>query len=195
MQIRRVESVIAPLLLAASFCGGCSDKSAGLTFTSLQDHRRFADTFTDAYSARNENGDTDIVLIDDATERSVVAGKPIGPVRQIMHIRILWSPSRDMKSDDPAASNASIHWYVMGSDRTQMIEYSGTAFVYASKAMWGDKLKLRIDNARLKPCVSRGNLKDPVGAARIEGTIYATDNHRIVSQLLADVRTTVADTQ
>lgn len=194
MRIRIVRALITPLLLAAaSLCAGCSDKTAGLTLTSLSDHHKFADTFTKAYAARNDYGDLDVVLVDDATERSVTAGALVGPVHQIMHIRILWSPSRDMKSDDPAASNASIHWYVMGADRTQMIEYSGTAFVYAGTTLWGDQRKLRIDNARLKPAMTRGDLKDPVGAAKIEGTIYATDNNRIVNRVLAELQTTVAD--
>lgn len=196
VRIRIVRALIAPLLLAAvSLCAGCSDKAAGLTLTSLRDNHKFADTFTKAYAARNDNGDMDVVLVDDATQRSVTAGTLIGPVHQIMHIRILWSPSRDMKSDDPAASNASIHWYVMGVDRTQMIEYSGTAFVYAGTTLWGNQRKLRIDNARLKPAMARGDLKDPIGPARVEGTIYATDNDQIVNHLLAEVQTTVADTR
>lgn len=196
VRTRIIRALIAPLLLAAaSLCAGCSDTAAGLTLTSLRDHHKFADSFTHAYAARNNNGDMDIVLVDDATEQSVKAGRLVGPVHQIMHIRILWSPSRDMKSDDPAASNASIHWYVMGVDRTQVIEYSGTAFVYAGKSLWGDQHKLRIDNAPLKPAMTRGDLKDPIGPARVEGTIYAIDNDHIVHQLLAELRMTVADTR
>lgn len=195
IQLLGASSASFLLLAVASLCGGCSDKSAGLTLTSLRDHHKFADTFTNAYAARNDNGDLDVVLVDNATERSVAAGKLVGPVRQIMHIRVLWSPPRDMKSDDPAASNASIHYYVIGSDRSQMIEYTGTAFVYASKSMWGDRQKLRIDNARLKPAMARGDLRDPVGPARVEGTVYATRNNQIVNNLLAEVQTIVADTR
>ncbi len=182
-----------PLVLAAICCGvGCSDKAAGLTLTSLKDHRKFAETFTNAYASRNDNGDLDVVLVDDATERAVAAGKRIEPVHQIMHVRVLWHPSRDMKADDPAASNASIHWYVMGANRGEMIEYQGTAFINVSRTTFTDRLKLSIVNARLKPVITRGDLKDPIGPSRVEGTIYARDNVQIVNRLLAEVRTSVA---
>ena len=45
-----------------------------------------------------------------------------------MHIRVLWTPSREMKA---VATNAAIKWYVISDSSPQdYLEYSGTGFVY-----------------------------------------------------------------
>jgi len=192
----RFPSALPLVLVLGAIFGtvGCSDSAAGLTLTSIKTHKEFADTFTNAYATRNINGNLDVVLVDYATEQALASGRFLGPAHQIMHIRVLWSPTRDMKPDDPADSNASIHWYIMGAGRDRaapMIQYSGTAFVYTSKS-WTNLLQLDIRNATLKPVIARGDVQDPIGPSKVEGTVYARTSERIVNQLLAEVRQSAA---
>ena len=96
-----------------------------MTITSINKNETWKQGFTQAWMSKNSNGDFDVVLVDQACEQAMNGAPMSAPVRQVMHIRILWSPTRDMKA---VVSNASVKWYVIGRSRPEdVLEYSGIA--------------------------------------------------------------------
>lgn len=166
-----------------------------LTVHSTGQNKSFVQQFARAYITRNAEGDVDIVLLDQAAERGLDRMAPPGeaPVRQVMHLRVLWNPMRDQKADHSVASNAAIHWYVMGNTpatAADVLEYAGTAFVTIDDGAAPSELTIR--NAVLRPVACRGGLCDPVGAATIAGTIHVRRDRKRVYQALDTVRSAIA---
>ena len=178
--------MLACLLMLAGGTGCASQP--GLTLTSIDHKQTYSQTFTQAYTAKNENGDTDVVLIDQATQQSLEGQTSTAPVRQVMHIRIVWSPTRDMKA---VASNAAVRWYVIGRSSPQdLLQYAGIAFVSCSSD--DTTATLKIHNALLKPTGEHGSLIDPIGSSRVEGTFVARQNSEAVSKVLNSLKSAVA---
>ena len=167
---------------------GCATRPS-LMLTSSRQHQTYRQEFTRAYACRNDAGGTDVVLVDKATEQSM-RGQPMSdPARQIMHIRVMWLPTRDMKA---VASNAAIKWYVIGRSAPQdVMAYSGTAFVYLDSDD-ENSIKVKVTNATLKCGQPQGNMIDPVGPSTMEGTIVARSDAGMVKKLLGDMRTAMA---
>lgn len=183
-------------LLAAALLGillplgsaGCAAERPRLTLTSLSNHQSYEQRFTSAYAARTPEG-VDVVL---ASDESAGGKGDAANLRQIMHVRVLWSPDRAVKVDGPASTNASIHWYVFagGGGRTDWVEYTGTGLVTLDPD--GDTTKVVVRNAALAPVGQPNGLHDPVGSTRFEGKVVARVNGRRVADLLAEARTTLA---
>jgi hypothetical protein len=112
------------------------------------------------------------------------------PVRQILHLRVLWQPERDLKVSDAAASNASVHWYVLGGQPKGILEYTGTAFV--STTSFSDLIRVHVQNAQVKALPTTAGLYDPVGPSKLEGAVFAHENAKIVNQLLNEINPSVA---
>lgn len=163
---------------------GCAN-SHELTLTSLEHRQSYSQGFTQAYACRNVNGDIDLVLIDRASEQALNGAPDATPVRQVMHIRVVWAPTRDMKA---VTSNASVKWYVIGRSRPRdLLEYSGIAFVSFQD---GDAtMTFNVRNAQLTPSGNHGNLIDPVGKSQLEGTITAQNDSQAVDKILASMQT------
>ena len=185
---------LAILLCGVLLLGGCaSNPDQGLTLQSIKQGKAFDPRFAAAYCARESGGDMDIVLLDRAVAPAG-GGRDRAPVRQVMYIRVLWNPMHDMKADHLSASNATVHWYVMGdaaATSCDILEYAGTAFVALEPADGGTDLTIR--DASLRPVACRGNLCDPVGACTIHGTIRAIESGSRVREALSKVRTAVAE--
>ncbi|HET6247390.1 MAG TPA: hypothetical protein VFE47_06830 [Tepidisphaeraceae bacterium] len=186
-------SLSTPTLLALALAlplssVGCAS-APELTLTSIDHSQCYRQGFTQAYTSRDANGDVDVVLLDQASEEALSGkGASNPPVRQVMHIRILWSPTSDMKA---VVSNASVRWYVIGRSNPQdVLEYSGIAFV--SMDQNDDDCKLRVRNAVLKPSGNHGALNDPIGPSRLEGTFTAHADPGKVNRVLGTLKTTVA---
>jgi hypothetical protein len=174
-----------------SLATGCAGHAGGMTLTSMRTQQTFNQGFADAYLGRNENGDMDVVLIDTATADLLAGNTPASPVRQIMQLRILWQPQRDLKVTDSASCNATVHWYVIRSQPRGILEYTGTAFVYTTSL--GDLFRVHIQNAQVRPLPCSAGLSDPVGPSKIEGAVFAHANPAIVAELLSQVHTPVTD--
>jgi hypothetical protein len=172
-------------ITAASFSTGCAGHAGGITLTSLRTHEKFDQGFADAYLSHNANGDLDVVLIDSATAAALAGRQSDVPVHQILHLRVLWQPERDLKVTDAAASNASVHWYVMGGNPRGMLEYTGTAFV--STQSFSDLFRVHVQNAEVHPLPTTCGLCDPVGPSKLEGAVFAHEDARIVNELLSEV--------
>jgi hypothetical protein len=177
-------------LAAAGVSAGCAGHAGGITLTSMRTHAQYDQGFADAYLCHNTNGDLDIVLIDTATAQSLAGQSSNAPVRQILHLRVLWQPERDLKVNDSAACNASVHWYVLGGHPKGVLEYTGTAFV--STTSFSDLIRVHVQNAQVKALPTTAGLYDPVGPSKMEGAVFARENAKIVNQLLNEINPSVA---
>jgi hypothetical protein len=182
--------------MALSVLGtGCASEGPHpqLMLTSVGHDRTFAQQFSHAFVSRDPDGTTDLVLVDRAAEGALIGMNGSAPVRQIMHLRVLWNPKRDQKAEHASGSNATVHWYVMGNtpqSSCDILEYSGTAFVLVNDSEDGTDLTIR--NATIKLVACRGDLQDPVGSCTLAGTIHATENRGRVREVLNCVCTVVS---
>ena len=146
--------------------------------------------FDQGYVSRDVHGDTDVVLAVDANHP---AGRP-GVLKQVMHIRVMWHSDRITKWEGAPDTNASIRWYVFTDHdgRPEMIEYAGTGTVALRSD--ADHTSVTVENAQLHPAFSQGQLSDPIGASKFEGTVVAVPDRQHVEELLSEVRTTLAAT-
>src|SRR5437867_2428010 len=83
-----------------------------------------------------------------------------------------------------SATNAAIHWYVLGSSsqRNEVIHYAGTGFVSVDAS--SRSADLDIMRADLKMRDHAGDLIDPIGDCRITGSASADANNAMVEQYL-----------
>jgi hypothetical protein len=184
---RSLACLIVALLVFVG-AAGCAGPQTDLKVTSIASRQTYRQPFTQAYYRRDGLGNVDVVVVDDAAQQNLSGQRTSAPVRQIMHIRVLWVPSRDMKA---VASNASIKWYVIGDSNPQdVLEYSGSGFVAVNQN--GDMTSVSVQNAVLHPSDKHGSLVDPVGHAKIKGTIVARAGEAAVRQLLNDLHTALA---
>lgn len=184
----RSGAVLIPIALIG--CAGTPQQE--LTLQSPEHHQTFIQRFSNAYLSRTGDGDVDIVLIDRATRQRLDGKSDDAPTRQVMHMRVLWNPKRDQKADHNSASNATVHWYVMGNTHAspaEVLEYEGTAFVSIDDST---PAELTIRNATVHPVACRGGLCDPVGPSILYGTVHANHDARRVRQVLTEVRSTLA---
>jgi hypothetical protein len=175
---------------------GCAAEKPTLTLTCQQKGNVYEQRFAHAYTGRCPRG-VDVVLASDLPTSSgdVVGARPAAAssseaegLRQIMHIRVLWSPDHAVKLDAPAATNASIRWFVFrGAD---LVEYAGTGFVSLDPD--DETTKVTIRNASLAPVAKQGALQDPIGLARFEGKLVAKNDRKRVDDLLSEMKTTQA---
>lgn len=184
----RIASFSLALIAMVLLPMGCASEP-DVRVTSLRQHQTFRQDFTQAYAAQSADGGTDVVFVDPAAQQVLQRQDMTAPVRQILHLRVMWSPTRDMRA---VTSNAAIQWYVIGRSNPQdVLEYAGTAFVYLEPNSDGTVL-VRIREANLKPLQNHGNLTDPVGPSKIQGAMVARKDAQAVTRLLSEVQTTLA---
>ena len=185
IRLSAIAAVLAGIWLAG---GGCAAPATSLTVTSLETRQCYRQGFTDAFARRDAHGDVDVVL---ACDTPTADGKVHADLKQVLHIRMLWSPGPGLKTDQPAATNAAIHWYVF-TERgpMNMVEYTGTGLVEVDRD--GDVTTVEIRNASLRPSLTAGALRDPIGPSRFEGTIVARANKQKVEEILSGVKTTLS---
>ena len=184
--------MIVPVLLVAG--AGCASQSGQqLTLQCQRQGQVFSQPVAAAFLSRAGDGDTDIVLLDAASKQCMDGMRCDAPVRQVMHIRVLWNPARELKADHSSASNATIHWYVIGNtpdSGADVLEYAGTGFVVLDD---GDaRTELTIRSAALRPVACHGKLCDPVGPSNLHGAIQVVADQQRVRLALSQVRTAVA---
>lgn len=191
------------LVLAGLSAGGCGQKSAELTLTSLESNATFLQQFSQAYVTKGATGGSEIVLVDEqavngggaeAGEAVPASASGATAVRQVMHLKVLWKPQRGTKQSHASYTNAGLRWYVIGDTGHDVLEYSGAGFVALQETATGTQVTIR--NATLKPVgAPRGGLSDPVGPARLTGTFIAKKSPQRVKSLLAEVKSAVASAE
>lgn len=188
---RRLGALLLPTLLLGG--AGCASQSGQqLTVQCQRQGRAFSQGVAAAYLSRAGDGDTDIVLLDSSSKQCMDGVRCDAPVRQVMHIRVLWNPARDLKADHSSASNATIHWYVMGNtpdSGADVLEYAGTGFVLLDDTDAGTELTIRSAAVRAVAC--HGKLCDPVGPSNIHGAVHVVSDQQRVRLALSQVRTAV----
>jgi len=181
---------------------GCSTRPV-LTVASPGNKATYKQTFTQVYATRGEDGDFDIVLLDDPIDDAAIQqpGKPlqsnpVRPLRHLVHVHVLWTPQIGDRGDHPSSTNAAINWYVWGDTNGQqsdLMHYGGAGFV---KIYAGDEsADFRISNTTLKLKSSRGQMTDPVGTAQLSGSFSAPINDARVKDLLAQIGSETSKTK
>jgi hypothetical protein len=156
--------------------------------TSLEKGQTYRPDFKQAYASRGAHGDMEVVA---ACGTRTASGAMHPDLKQVMHIRVLWSPGPGLRTDQPAATNAAITWYIYSSGNQQdIVEYTGTGLVEVDRD--GDTTTVEIRNASLRPSLTSGSLRDPIGPSRFEGTVVARTDKRKVEEILTGVKATLA---
>jgi hypothetical protein len=167
--------------------------------------------FPGAYITSNRDGEYDIVLVND-TLRAATASQgsnsnkhwyaPVSwfapasksplrpvtepPIQQGLHIHVFWRPMSGAMVRESSITNAIVHWYVFSTDASggnDMLHYEGAAFVKLTPG--GNTADITIGDGQIAPRQVRGQLKDPIGPARITGEVTAVRNDARVKDLLA----------
>jgi len=111
---------------------------------------------------------------------------PLAPLQQVMHIHVYWHAMTGIKSN-PAAVNASIDWYVLGSGSgDDVVLYEGAGLVEVDAT--GDRREVDIKDGDVKPKIVRGNIQDPIGHANLSGYATAKMNDARVKDTLAQMQ-------
>jgi hypothetical protein len=184
---------LAPLL--AFSLAGCSSTSGDLRLVSLDQKHTFSQHFTQAYIARNESGDADIVLVEDAIHPvHHDPSKPQPPddsvlPRELVHIRVFWKPMSGVKPDHPANTNASIHWCFICDSANELgsIEYCGSGLVQVDGGRDGADVTVR--KAWMKERCQHGQMNDPLGPSILTGSFHATRDDAQVKAVIGQIKT------
>jgi hypothetical protein len=194
-----------------------------LTIEGEQSRRVYKQSFDQAYIGRSPgaDGEYDVVLLQQPQKSPTVRqkerqkwdwslgltgapkAKPLHPVngadelQQVVHIHVFWKGQGGSVARDGMVTNSAIDWYVIGHgspERRQLIKYEGAAYVLMKERAGAAGLDLR--DGRMRKKESIGFLSDPIGNARLFGSIDAVHNDQIVRSLLAELenQTTVAAT-
>jgi hypothetical protein len=171
----------------------CSSDQGQLSMISSDQHRAFSQLFTRAYIDHGPTGDADIVLVQDSMQpRTQDPTQPMQPdsfdrPRQLVHIRVFWTPMAGVKPDHPANTNASIHWtLVCDHSDGGVIDYSGSGLVELDESKTGASIVIR--RAWMKPDHKSGDMVDPLGAADLHGSITAVKDPEKVQAVMAEIK-------
>ncbi|MGD0389964.1 MAG: hypothetical protein ABSC42_13530 [Tepidisphaeraceae bacterium] len=179
-------------ILAAVVAGGCSSNQGNLRLLSVDQKHEFSQAFTRAYLDRNDAGDADIVLVQDNIEpaRQDPSQHLDGWVmpRQLVHIRVFWTPMSGVKADHPANTNASIHWCFICDDanRPGLVEYCGSGLVELDDSSTGASVRIR--KAWMKEGCRRGEMVDPLGPSILQGSFHAEHDPAQVRAIMAQIK-------
>lgn len=184
------------LLLMLVSAGGCASMGSDLAVSSLEHGQSYSQGFKRVYAGRSAEGEYDIVMVEEAADQATPekAGQPLFPMaamplRQVLHIRVLWRPLNGPRQDFPAATNASISWYVLGAtadESPDMLQYNGVGQVSVYPA--SDETRIFIRSAMLSPGAQRGKIGDPIGRLSLSGSAIAQNDDERVRGLLADLK-------
>ena len=174
-------------------------KSPTLTLQPADRKVAYAQKFEQIYAAKSQQGSWSFVLVsDEASEAERGTSTDQAPLRQVVHVKILWRPVNGT-GRDTSCTNAAIDWYVLpdtddaGGD---LLLYQGCGHVTIDP---GDKAtKVKIRSATLRPSLAQGNLADPLGESRLSGKFVAINDSKRLQRILTDTRTrtaTVASSQ
>ncbi|HEX4054587.1 MAG TPA: hypothetical protein VHX86_10015 [Tepidisphaeraceae bacterium] len=175
--------------LIAAFIGGCSSDQGTLHLISQDGRHELIQKFSQAYLARDETGDADIVLIQDDLQPS---RSGCAMPRQLIHIRIFWTPMTGVKPDHPANTNAAINWCLVcnNSDHPGVVEYRGSGLVEVEDSSDGALVTIR--KAWMKAGCQHGQLVDPLGPSILHGSFRAQRDTGQVKAIIAEIKAAAA---
>jgi hypothetical protein len=214
MKLVRLLLGIVALTLTVS---GCSSSKGSVTVRGDETRATLAQSFNGAYISSSHDGEYDVILVQDPhdndagkpTEKtkwslkrltelwpgSSETSKPLEPLtttslRQVVHLHVFWQGNGGSVARDGVVTNASIHWYVINhgaSDRPEILQYSGAGYVLLDEGRNG-VTNVRIRDGMMKVASVQGDLQDPIGPSRLNGTVKAQRNSQLVRDTIADLR-------
>jgi hypothetical protein len=173
---------------------GCGNRSA-LTVQSIERRTHYVTTPTSAYYTRTPQGGYEVVLLHDPLDvpaqrsGSGIAPAVEPPLRQVVHLRVLWRPRRTPQQRERLAANASIDWHLFGvglEGEQDHLHYKGAGFVTIDDS--GDSARVLIRRALLKPVSAQGRLADPLGPSQLDGSVIAHRSRAEVARVLDQMR-------
>ncbi len=160
---------VAALLCALGYAAGCRSTGHDLTITSYEDPY-FPETYTLTL-------DSCTYHIDGAGDYRIAGHSAAtfdgsdDTVDQYLCLRLFRRPHPGKTGDDSTSINATIRLAIV--TPAGVAVYSGTAYVYPSKARIGSSLKLDIESARLRLETAVGDAPALLGDAKLVGRIVA----------------------
>ena len=152
----------ALLLFALTGCAS-TDGTARLNVRGGPDDANYTTTFDRAYFAES-GGATDLIL------RTGDADGAGPAVRQVVHLRVLWQPTKTIRVDSPSAANAMIEWSVVADDRDRLT-YAGNC--WANVSVDGNTATVDLRDAEVSVRKVVGQVNDPLRHARLAGRFTA----------------------
>jgi hypothetical protein len=184
--------VAAALVLLCAGCAGT--KPTRLTFDAIDSDRQYSPQFSRGYFTRTGDGGYDVILTEDGIlppqnkPGTPIAASATAPLRQTVHLRVLWRPLRGSRPDTPSAINSTVDWYVQTNSPTapnDTLHYGGAGFVRVDGS--GDKAQFMIRSAHVELKDGSGGLQDPLGPSTLSGTVVAYRNDGLVNAMLSDL--------
>lgn len=169
--------------VAVSGLSGCSlAGGSGGTEIRLEPTGRYIiynQEFVAAWCQVNADGEYDMVLVNTPQPSADEPGRPLLPAAQgnplqVMHVHVAWRPSTAVKPNFPAATNASINWYVVDNHdphNPQYLHYQGAGLVRVDSG--DDETTFDIQPTLISLHHRQGGLRDPIGPSLLSGEIKA----------------------
>ena len=184
---------LIPFTLLVTGCAGSGP--ATLLLRPETGHVAYAQTFSQAYCGKTQDGSYSCVLV---AEERATAAKPQAdkapmtpnnqaPLRQVVQIKILWRPMSGVR--ESVAANAAIDWYVLNNTAdggSDLLHYQGSGYVTLKGD--DDTTKVKIHSAQMRPTAVHGTLSDPIGPATLTGTFVALNNDQRAADLAIAAR-------
>jgi hypothetical protein len=192
--------LVPALSILALVAAGCSTPQSQIQLSSQKSGELFQQSLPMGIADVQDAGDTDIVVACDIP--GTTSACP--PVRQVMHVRVLWQAGHVVKAhNEQISQNAAFHWYITPAavgDSTAspvqphnaVVEYHGTGLVKLDQS--GDQVVMTIVQAKMTPSHVSGDMMiDRLGPTKLTGTIKARVDRNDTAIALADLRATLAD--
>lgn len=106
-----------------------------------------------------------------ARSARVPQGGGIGPVTQILHVHVFWTPRPGKTFDDPSTHTATLRYAIVTPGGVAL--YEGAGFVYPERRWIDGHLVAHIEQARLGPRLRTGDAPDLLGESHLVGALQA----------------------
>jgi len=178
------------LLAGISGLAGCSHDNAAAMLDVHRDHAGvdYTAKFDRALFTQSSAGQVDVILLqgsgrDPSIDRPLSADEK-GGVQQVVHVKVLWNPTRTIRLDSPSASNAFIDWHVVAGEKNR-VSYTGSC--WAMTDIDGDEATIDLRNATVTLSSITGNMSDPLRRASLTGKIKAKRADALVESYVAQI--------
>ena len=205
--IRVLTKVLTGVLCisAVLLTGGCNSSAISVTITpdvaADRSQPPLVVAFTRAYYAPSQSGEDQIVLVGDPIDESarVSPGAPLPPahsppIRYVMLIDLRWRNAVRGNVDSPVASNAALHWYVLGkpdTTTTGVLHYLGQGSVWLSR---GDAdASINVQSGEMLLSDQHGNLRNPFTRFYMKTNFRALADSDRVRKVMDEVRSAIAE--
>jgi hypothetical protein len=119
---------------------------------------------------------------------------PIDNPTQAVTIRLLWRPQAGKTPIDPTATNATVHYVILGGEAGQAVGvYAGAGFLYPGSALGRDTMSAELWDASIKLTDSNAAFNDLLGNAKVEGGFRARRDDVGVEQAIRHLNMIIRD--